>query len=86
MEVSKMKYWILLITILTLISCSTTTKYVTVPMSTPPKFYVPPDKVVTQKDLLKAYQGATFRISEWQLWYNTQVGSNYFTNYNKGDK
>lgn len=64
-----------------IIGCQTKERYIKVPLSTPPeKYYIP--KIEDKRDLIKAYQEATMRISEWQLWYNINNRTNYF-NYEK---
>mgnify|MGYP004574839391 CR=1 FL=1 len=60
-----------------LASCQTTIKYIKVPLSTPPeKYYIP--QISDRRDLMKAYQESVMRISEWQLWYNINSGTNAF--------
>ena len=59
------------------ISGCSSVKYVTVPLSKPPEIYNP-NKIYTEKDFLKEYKRSLIKISEWQNWYNIQVGSNYF--------
>ncbi|EKV58129.1 hypothetical protein [Brachyspira hampsonii] len=54
-----------------LIGCSST-KYVTIPMSTPPKIYIP-NSVNTEKEFLLEYKRSLMKISEWQNWYNIQT-------------
>lgn len=66
-------------------SCSTTKsiKYINVPLTEPPKMYYPNDNIRTQKQLLQEYLRQMIVISEWQKWYNIQVGSNYYIVTNK---
>ncbi|WP_161976166.1 hypothetical protein [Brachyspira catarrhinii] len=71
-------YLIIFISIfIVLSSCSTKTKYVKVPLSTPPEIFI--IKAVTNRqDLMRRYQESIIKIGEWQLWYNVQVSSNYY--------
>lgn len=50
------------------------TKYVTVPLSEPPKIYKP-NIIYTEKDFLNEYKRSLMKISEWQNWYNIQVNT-----------
>ena len=55
------------------ISC-TTVKYVTVPLSTPPKPYsITEGQIKSQKDLFKEYQKALIKLNEWEAWYSIQT-------------
>lgn len=76
------KKLLLILLIILLCSCSTT-KYVTVPLIEPPKMYYPNNNIRTQKQLLQEYLRQMIVISEWQKWYNIQVGSNYYIISNK---
>ena len=67
-------FWLLLIF---LAGCSTQIKYITTPMSRPPAMFTLED-IQTDKQLIKQYQKSIIKITEWQKWYNIQVGSNYF--------
>ena len=60
-----------------LAGCSTQVKYITTPMSRPPAMFIVED-IQTDKQLIKQYQKSIIKITEWQKWYNIQVGSNYF--------
>lgn len=54
-------------------SCSTV-KYVTVPLSPPPKPYkVTEGQIKTQKDLFKEYQKTLIKLNEWEAWYSIQT-------------
>lgn len=57
-----------------LISCKT---LAVIPLSSPPQKYEI-NEIVTDKDLIFEYQKSIIKISEWQVWYNIQVRSNYF--------
>ena len=76
-----MKYrfmgFILLLLFIFLAGCSTQVKYITIPMSEPPAMFTLED-IQTDKQLIKQYQKSIIKITEWQKWYNIQVGSNYF--------
>jgi hypothetical protein len=74
--VNKMKYRFLLLLIF-IAGCSTQTKYITTPMSEPPTVFII-DDIKSDKQLIKSYQKSVIKITEWQKWYNIQVGSNYF--------
>jgi hypothetical protein len=63
--------------ILTLLSCATQTKYVRVPMSTPPRKYFILD-YNSQNSFELEHINALQKILEWQVWYNAQVNSNYY--------
>ena len=60
-----------------LAGCSTQVKYITTPMSRPPAMFII-DDIKSDKQLIKSYQKSVIKITEWQKWYNIQVGSNYF--------
>lgn len=51
---------------------------VTIPLTPPPDFYIPNANIKYERDFLKEYQNSLKTITEWQLWYNVQVGSNYY--------
>ena len=71
-------FWLLLIFLLIFLAgCSTQIKYITTPMSRPPAMFIV-DDIKTDKQLIKGYQKSIIKITEWQKWYNIQVGSNYF--------
>ncbi|WP_028328664.1 hypothetical protein [Brachyspira alvinipulli] len=70
----KIKYLILIL--IFLVSC--TAKYITIPLSQTPSFYEPNNNINTSKELIKEYQKSIIKISEWQIWYNVQTGSNYY--------
>lgn len=55
----------------------TTTKYIRIPMSTPPDIYYISD-YTSRRELYLEYINSLKTIKEWQLWYNVQVGSNYY--------
>ena len=69
------KYLFLLYSSIIIISC--TTKYVTVPLTSPPTIYTP-STIYTEKDLIQEYRRSIMKISEWQNWYNIQINTNYF--------
>lgn len=54
-----------------------TTKYIKIPMSTPPEKYEIGEITNNQQFLLE-YRKAIMSISRWQNWYDVQVGSNYY--------
>ncbi|MEI0479116.1 hypothetical protein [Brachyspira pulli] len=55
------------------ISC-TTVKYVTVPLSEPPKPYkIEMGQIRTQKQLFKEYQKVLIKLNEWEAWYSIQT-------------
>lgn len=63
--------------LLVVMGCKTTVEYRTKPLSTPPlKYYISDYK--TKKELYFEYQHSLKTIKEWQLWYNVNVGSNYY--------
>lgn len=66
----------LFLTIIT-ISCSHT-RLVTI-SSTPPEMYEIKN-IETTKDLIDEYRKSVMKVAEWQNWYNTEVGSNYYIN------
>lgn len=78
----KNKAFLLLFSFLTLFlilggGCKSTVEYRTKPLSTPPsKYYISDYK--TKKELYFEYQHSLKTIKEWQLWYNVNVGSNYY--------
>lgn len=84
-----MKYrlmgFILLLLFIFLAGCSTQVKYITIPMSRPPAMFIVED-IQTDKQLIKEYQKSIIKITEWQKWYNIQVGSNYFKFTNGSEK
>jgi len=49
-------------------------------ISTPPQAYHPTHPS-TDKELLFEWQSSLIKIKEWQVWYDIQVGSNYFLPY-----
>lgn len=53
------------------------TKYITIPLTTPPERYEI-GTIKNNKQALLEYQKALMQISLWQNWYNAQVGSNYY--------
>lgn len=55
----------------------TTTKYITIPLTTPPDIYYISD-YTSRRELYLEYINSLKTIKEWQLWYNVQVGSNYY--------
>lgn len=57
-----------------LISCKTLS---VIPFSTPPAMYKI-NRIETTKDFVFEYQKSIIKISEWQAWFNIQVGSNYY--------
>lgn len=73
-------YYLIKSAINDLSSPTITTKYIRIPMSTPPDIYIVPisNSVTTMKDFLLEYRRAIMKISEWEDWYNIQVGSNYY--------
>ena len=73
----KYRFWVLLLLFIFLVGCSTQVKYITIPMSRPPAMFIVED-IQTDKQLIKEYQKSIIKITEWQKWYNIQVGSNYF--------
>ena len=77
----KYRFWVLLLLLIFLLiflaGCSTQVKYITIPMSRPPAMFTLED-IQTDKQLIKQYQKSIIKITEWQKWYNIQVGSNYF--------
>ena len=73
----KYRFWVLLLLFIFLAGCSTQVKYITTPMSEPPAIFIVED-IQTDKQLIKEYQKSIIKITEWQKWYNIQVGSNYF--------
>lgn len=73
----KYRFWVLLFLFIFLAGCSTQVKYITIPMSEPPAIFIVED-IQTDKQLIKEYQKSIIKITEWQKWYNIQVGSNYF--------
>lgn len=58
-------------------SSTVTTKYIRIPMSTPPDIYYISD-YNSIKGLELEHINSLQKILEWQLWYNVQVGSNYY--------
>lgn len=58
-------------------SSTITTKYITIPLTTPPERYEI-GTITNNKQALLEYQKALMQISLWQNWYNVQVGSNYY--------
>lgn len=46
-------------------------------MSTPPDIYYISD-YTSRRELYLEYINSLKTIKEWQLWYNVQVGSNYY--------
>jgi len=55
----------------------TTTKYITIPLTTLPERYEI-GTITNNKQALLEYQKALMQISLWQNWYNAQVKSNYY--------
>ena len=71
-------YLTIFIITIAIISCQTQIKYIKVPLSTPPeKYFIP--QISDRQELMKAYQESVMRISQWQLWYNINSGTNYFS-------
>ena len=71
-------YLIIFITILIILtSCQAQVKYVKIPLSAPPEIFII-KPVTNRQDLMKRYQESIIKIGEWQLWYNIQVGTNYY--------
>ncbi|MEI0703013.1 hypothetical protein [Brachyspira intermedia] len=68
-----MKYLIFLCSFFVISCCST--KYITVPLTTPPNIYNP-GIVYTEKDIIREYKRSLMKISEWQNWYNVQTNIN----------
>lgn len=58
-------------------SSTITTKYITIPLTTPPERYEI-GTITNNKQALLEYQKALMQISLWQNWYNAQVKSNYY--------
>ena len=58
-------------------SSTVTIKYIRIPMSTPPDIYYISD-YNSIKGLELEHINSLQKILEWQLWYNVQVGSNYY--------
>lgn len=58
-------------------SSTVTTKYIRISMSTPPDIYYISD-YNSIKGLELEHINSLQKILEWQLWYNVQVGSNYY--------
>ena len=85
----KYRFWVLLLLLIFLLiflaGCSTQVKYITIPMSRPPAMFIVED-IQTDKQLIKEYQKSIIKITEWQKWYNIQVGSNYFKFTNGSEK
>lgn len=81
----KYRFWVLLFLFIFLVGCSTQVKYITTPMSRPPAIFIVED-IQTDKQLIKEYQKSIIKITEWQKWYNIQVGSNYFKFTNGSEK
>ena len=73
----KLKYIFFLLFLVFLAGCSTQVKYITIPMSEPPAMFIV-ENIQTDKQLIQGYQKSIIKITEWQKWYNIQVGSNYF--------
>lgn len=73
----KYRFWVLLFLFIFLVACAAQVKYITIPMSRPPTMFIVED-IQTDKQLIKGYQKSIIKITEWQKWYNIQVGSNYF--------
>lgn len=73
----KYRFWVLLLLFIFLVGCAAQVKYITTPMSRPPAMFTLED-IQTDKQLIKEYQKSIIKITEWQKWYNIQVGSNYF--------
>ena len=68
-----MKYLIILFSFFVISCCST--KYITVPFTSPPNIYNP-SIVYTEKELIIEYKRSLMKISEWQNWYNVQTNIN----------
>ena len=66
-----------IIILIILPSCKAQVKYVKIPLSTPPEIFII-KPVTNRQDLMKRYQESIIKIGEWQIWYNAQVGTNYF--------
>lgn len=73
----KYRFFLLFLTFLFIAGCSAQTRYITTPMSEPPTVFII-DDIKSDKQLIKSYQKSVIKITEWQKWYNIQVGSNYF--------
>lgn len=61
------------------IACKTTesVKVVTKPLTVPPDPYRI-NQMNSAQDLVFEYRRAIMKISEWQVWYDIQIGSNYY--------
>ena len=81
----KYRFWVLLFLFIFLVGCAAQVKYITIPMSRPPAMFIVED-IQTDKQLMKGYQKSIIKITEWQKWYNIQVGSNYFKFTNGSEK
>lgn len=66
-----------IIILIILPSCQAQVKYVKIPLSTPPEIFII-KQATNRQDLMKRYQESIIKIGEWQIWYNAQVGTNYF--------
>lgn len=66
-----------IIILIILPSCQAQVKYVKTPLSTPPEIFII-KQATNRQDLMKRYQESIIKIGEWQIWYNAQVGTNYF--------
>lgn len=73
----KYRFWVLLLLFIFLVGCAAQVKYITIPMNRPPAMFIV-EYIQTDKQLIKQYQKSIIKITEWQKWYNIQVGSNYF--------
>lgn len=81
----KYRFWVLLFLFIFLVGCAAQVKYITIPMSRPPAMFIVED-IQTDKQLIQGYQKSIIKITEWQKWYNIQVGSNYFKFTNGSEK
>jgi len=67
-----MKKLLLLLLLIINIGCATPQ----VISTSPDAFH--PQRVTTDKELIIEWQQSLIKIKEWQVWYDIQVGSNYF--------
>lgn len=71
-----LKHTLVIFILVVVLSC-TTTKYIKVPLTTPPDKYEPALIEDVHEGLIE-YRSSIKHIVRWQNWYNTQVGSNYY--------
>lgn len=78
-SINKKLFFIFFPFLICVAGCKTTTvKTYKVPLTTPPvKYYI--SDYTTKKELYVEYQHALMTIKEWQLWYNVNAGSNYYS-------